>query len=72
MGKVISNGKEKFCIETNEEREALEKARDYFQSSKLLVTKGWGFNRNEPQELFYRVRKGRDPNGTRACLSLEA
>jgi len=60
MGIKTIQKKERFVFETKEERDVLEKARNYFQSSRLLLNNGLGYNvsGSKGSSYFYKIKKG--------------
>ena len=73
--KLIGRGKtrKRFVFETEDERDILEDARNYFQSSTLLFNEGLGYNflRGGANSLFYYIKRGRQSNRGIASVSIE-
>ena len=58
MGISLVGNKQRFVIETEEEREVLENARDYFGSSRLLLNEGcdYRFSTKTCPGFFNRIK----------------
>lgn len=72
MGLKIKQGKTRFVFETEDEREILEEARNYFGSRRLLLNEGLGYHCEESAPTyFHRIKSGKDRRGYRTSISVE-
>lgn len=66
-------GKERLCFETEDERQILEWARDYFGSARLLLTAGLGrqSSRNSATGSFCNIKRGTSYRSDNVSVSFE-
>jgi len=69
----VNTGKERFVFETDDERDTLEDARNYFQSAHLFFNRGLSYNTSSKTSSgsFNKIKKGKDSRGKIKTISLE-
>lgn len=73
MGLKTIKGEERFVFETEEERSILDKARNYFQSSKLLLHEcGYKTSTRSSAGIFGKIRNGKESDGRIRAISVES
>jgi len=73
MGIKLIKGKERLIFETEEEREVLEKARNYFGEASTLLNKGldYKFSTKSAPSHFCKIKNGKSSNGSIVSISIE-
>ena len=65
MGEKTIRGRRRFQFEKEEERDTLEKARNYFDSTALLLNLGCGYEYRNGGSAFFVIKNGVDGGSIR-------